>query len=193
MRRPCTNLSLYSFTVLFCFCAISIYGQTITKETIIRTYTLGDEIAIAIQEKDIVSLNNLLGNTEDARALVSLRKTEESSKAQFNTGKDIYYHPDIESYIFTIHCANWVKTDSDWGLNDYLYVLEIRLDYDSETETAELVEYHLLQHTKDFRNWWRSFMESYNNPKFLRTQWSTDFNLVPPPPPPPGDTKWFKN
>ena len=69
----------------------------------------------------------------------------------------------------------------------------MRLDYDSEIKTAAVVEYHLLQHKKDFRNWWRSLMESYNNPKFLRTQWYTDFNLVPPPPPPPGDSKWLKS
>ena len=193
IRRQHTIRSLGSIVLLFCCCTISIYGQTITKETIVRTYALGDEIAVAIQNKDLVTLNKLLGSTEDTRALMSLRKTEASSEKEYNTRKDIYYHPDIESYIFTIHCANWIKTDSDWGLNDYLYVLEMRLDYDSEIKTAAVVEYHLLQHKKDFRNWWRSLMESYNNPKFLRTQWYTDFNLVPPPPPPPGDSKWLKS
>lgn len=67
----------------------------------------------------------------------------------------------------------------------------MRLDYDSETKTAAVVEYHMLQQKKDFRVWWRSLMESYNNPKFLRAQWSTDFNLVPLPP--PGDIKWLKS
>lgn len=193
MRKQQTNQSLYYFIILCCFWGVTSFGQTITKETILRTYAQGEEVAVAIQNKDIVTLNRLLRFTEDARNLVSLRKTEESSEVVYDTRKDIYYHPDIQSYIFTIHCAKWIKTDSDWGLNDYLYVLEMRLDFDSKTNTVKVVEYHLLQNKKDFRNWWRSFMESYNNPKFLRTQWSKDFNLVPPPPPPPGDTQWFKS
>jgi hypothetical protein len=186
-------LQLSSCLILFlCSGSFSAYGQTITKESILRTFAQGDEVAVAILEKDIVTLNKLLGNTEDARSLLSLRKTEEASEEKYNTRKDIYYHPDIESYIFTIHCAQWIKTDSDWGLNDYLYVLEMRLNFDPETETAEIAEYHLLQNKKDLKNWWRSLMASYNHPKFLRNQWAKDFNLVPPPPPPPGYVKWLK-
>jgi len=167
------------------FGSFSTHGQTITKESILRSYALGDEIAVAIQNKDIVTLNKLLGSTADARALLALRQTEEASKETYDTRKDIYYHPDFESYIFTIHCARWIETDSDWGLNDYLYVLEMRIDFDAETNKALLIEQRLLQQKKDYRNWWHSLMASYNNPKFLRNQWAKDFNLVPPPPPPP--------
>lgn len=184
--------SIGCFILFLLYCSFSAHGQIITKESILRTYALGDEVAVAIQQKDIVTLNRLLGSTEDARLLLSLKNTQEASEEKYNTLKSIYYHPDIESYIFTIHSARWIKTDSDWGLNDYLYALEMRLDYDPETKTVEVIAYHLIQHKKGFKNWWRSFMASYNDPKFLRHQWSKDFNLVPPPPPPPGDTKWLK-
>ncbi|MEM7086895.1 MAG: hypothetical protein AAF489_11975 [Bacteroidota bacterium] len=187
------SIGLLSGFILFFWGGLfSTFGQTITKASIIQTFQHGDQVAFAIENNEIVTLNTLLGDTQDARTLISLWKKGEDSEDKYDILKDIFYHPDIQSYIFTIHYAKWIKTDSDWGLNDYLFVLQLRIDFDSETQTAKIVAHHLFQNKKDIKNWWRFLMTTYNDPKFQRNQWYQDFGLVPPPPPPPEDPNWAK-
>ena len=169
----------------------TLLAQEITKASILTAFAQGDEIAKLIEDSDLIGLNNSL-DTTTAREIIALVENETYTSGEYKVFRDIFFYPKTNSYRFTIYAAKWIETDSKWGLNDYLFILELQINYDHEVKTASVGDYILLDQNSDLKRWWRFFISSYRDPAMMRDRWAKDFKLVPPPPPPPQTTEWFE-
>lgn len=179
--------------ILTCFLALVtgfISGQEITKETIVTAFAEGEKVAVAIEDNDLIAINNLL-DTATARELTAFRESEKYESGEYKIFRDVFFYPPTNSYRLTIYASKWIETDSDWGLNDYLFVLELKVEYDVLNKAATITDHRLLDQDSDLKSWWRFFIGSYRDPGMLRDKWAKEFKLVPPPPPPPQTTDWF--
>ncbi|MEM7187177.1 MAG: hypothetical protein AAF466_11015 [Bacteroidota bacterium] len=165
--------------------------QEITEQAVQNALSLGAKVAEAIEENDLVLLNDRLSDTEVARTVNAFVESEDYKTGDYRLFKDIFYYPPHQAFRFTIYASKWIDNETDWGLNDYLFVLELRVDYDFETNEASIGDQRVLDKDSNLKGWWRFFMSSYRDPSFLRDQWAKDFGMVPPPPPPPQTTEWF--
>lgn len=166
-------------------------SQDITLEKIRASYSLGERIKKLIEQKDVAGLKAQLGETDQTKRLISLLQSEKSTNNAYKIFSDIYYNPDINKFVFTIYKSKWIKTESDWGLNDYAYVAEFAIPNNSLADTSEIKLKKASNQASDLKTWWRSLMRSYRLSKFQRKKWADNYGLVPPPPPPPQSTEWF--
>ena len=179
------------FTFLTIIISFNLIGQNPSKSDILTSYSIGNEIKELIEKSEIAELKAEFRQTDNINSLIELIQTEKFKSGVYSLNSDIYFNPGLNKFIFTIYSYKWIKTDSDWGLNDYLFVIELEIEHKSDTGSAKISNRHILNQNSDLKNWWRSLMLSYRNPKFLRDKWAADFKLVPPPPPPPQTIEWF--
>lgn len=183
-----------NYKLIFIFLFLSLTGvcQNNKLKEIRESYSLGDNIKKLIDQNKLSELKSEFGQTDKTNTLISLIKNEKSKNGQYKLSSDIYFNPDLNKYVFTIYSSKWIKTESEWGLSDYLYIIELLIEHNDSTNKSSIIKRRILDQSSDLKKWWQSFMDSYNMPKFQRKKWSDEYKLVPPPPPPPQTTEWFK-
>ncbi|MFD2725097.1 hypothetical protein [Hyunsoonleella rubra] len=182
--------------IFFSFLAFLVlssgFSQEINPRVIGVCYSKGEKIKAMIEENNIFQLKKEFGQTKNLESLLASIKGRKSKNSSYGISSDIYYDPDSKKYIFTIYSSRWIKTESDWGLNDYRFVIELMIEYVESNNEATIHHRRILNQNSNLKRWWQSFIDSYNNSKFQRKKWADEYGLVPPPPPPPQTTEWFK-
>ncbi|MBU2920048.1 hypothetical protein KO504_01720 [Winogradskyella psychrotolerans] len=183
-----------NYTLIFILLFISLTGncQDAKLKEIRASYSLGEKTKKLIEQNKFSELKSDFGQTAKLNTLISLIQSEKAKSGEYKLSSDIYFNPDINKYVYTIYSSKWIKTESDWGLNDYLYIVELIIEHNNSNNELRVTQRSILDQNSDLKKWWQSLMDSYNKPKFQRKKWADEYKLVPPPPPPPQTTEWFK-
>lgn len=166
-------------------------SQTFDKKTILTKYLIGKAVVDWIKESDVDALGREFSNCPNLNGFVKIIKDKRHNADSLVMTPSIYYSPNDKAFVFTISAGKFINNGTDWGLFDYLFVIELRINSkvgeDVVTKRTIFVDDEI-----KLKSWWISFMQSYNNKECLRDEWADKFGLVPPPPPPPKRISWLK-
>jgi hypothetical protein len=178
-----------SAILLLIFISSVASGQTIDKQLIQQNYNKGLMVAELIDKSDTASLNEVFHDEDQIMELIKKNNSIDQAKDPLEPSTDIYYDPNSKCFVFTIYKGKPVNNGTEWGLYDYLYVVELLIDPENENDPFR--KSRIIPET-EMKQWWQSLMESYKNKNNLRKEWADKYDLVPPPPPPPQTEQWFK-
>lgn len=180
------------FFFFFLQISLTTIGQDNKLKEILGSYNFGQKTKTLIEKNKLAELKSEFEQTENINSLISLIKSNNLKELEYELHSDIYFNPDLKKYVFTIYCSKWIKTNSDWGLNDYLFIIELLIHHNKSMNQFQITSRKILDQNSDLKKWWQSLMDTYKKPKFQRNKWAEMYDLVPPPPPPPQTTEWFK-
>jgi hypothetical protein len=144
-----------------------------------------------IESQDTIGLKTKLNNSANLDSFLKIIKKQINKSAGVTSTPDIYFDPNGNTFVFTIHCGSFISDGTAWGLFNYLFVIELRIDPNIDNN-AIVKKTILIDNDEELKYWWRSSMKSYMDKRCLRDEWADKFGLIPPPPAPPKTTDWFK-
>ena len=186
-----TFVMKYSLTILFIFCTIVLSGQNVNKDDLLICFRTGDEIRYNLERQ---VNNDVFLPFKESNSINRLREHLESNKFQsgeYNLQSSMHFVPTTKKFIVSVICAKWIKTNTDWGLNDYLFIFELHIDYNKALKSAKIVNHRLYDKNSNLKEWWQQHMNTYKQDKYGRSVWGKERKFVPPPPPPPETEDWF--
>lgn len=179
------------FLSIFILTSISAICQESELANIRASYSLGENTKKLIEQNDLKEIQSEFGETDKVDNLIAAIKSEKFKSAAYKLDTDMYFNPDINKYVFAIYSSKWIRTESQWGLSDYLFVIELIIDNDGLNNKPKVIRRRIVVESSDLKKWWQSLMDSYHEPKFQRAIWAEKYKLFPPPPPPPQTTAWL--
>ncbi|WP_108804403.1 hypothetical protein [Aquimarina sp. Aq107] len=152
----------------------------------------GETISKLISSSKVKKISKAFTNTPNIDYLVEIMDEEVMKHESYIlNGPNIFYNPYGDEYIYTIYASKWIDNGTDWGLNDYLFVIQLAFKYDEDSKKISVENSRILKDHIGFKKWWYSFMRSYNEKGCRRNLWAETYNLIPPPPPPPTIEDWI--
>lgn len=183
---------LITYSLLFFSLIVISQNENNSKLNEIRAcYSTGLDIKRQIEQGNFSQLKKL--KLKESSRLDSLISIEQDKTKEYEFHTDMYFNPDLNAYAFTIYNSKWIKTGSNWGLSEYLYVIELLIDFKETAKKPHIKSVKIILEELEIKKWWLSLMKTYKESKFLRKKWADKYGLIPPPPPPPEDEEWLNN
>ncbi|WP_299435977.1 hypothetical protein [uncultured Aquimarina sp.] len=185
----------YIFRLLFALALITSCSKgTSDQKALFICLEKGQAIGKLIKESNTKKLSRVFDNVPNVDYLIEILEdnTMKHEKYVLN-GPNIFYNPYGDEYIYTIFASKWIDNNTEWGLNDYLFVLQLAFKYDEVSKKVSVEKNRVLKDHAGFKTWWYSFMRSYKEKSCRRKVWADLYGIVPPPPPPPVVEDWISN
>jgi len=182
------NLSI----LILLFSAVFGFGQEISKSDILKIFRTGDQIRYNLENYRNGKETYGFTNSEHKIKLKEFLKDEKFNNIDYEILPNMYFDPATGYYIFSIICAKKIENESDWGLNDYVFIYEIKMDFNKTNKEATIIQSKVYDNNSDLKSWWQGFMDTYMEDKYLRNKWGKELGFIPPPPPPPQSVDWFE-
>ena len=177
-------MTMKSWLISGCmFAACIVLAQEPTQGEVALCYELGKKTLEHIQQQDENALQREFKQDKNLPTLLTALKSEKAKSGEYEIHWDVYYHADRKHCVFFIYAAKHIETESDWGLNDYLYIIEIDIQNKPSPNAPEIIQKRIVSSDTSRKKWWQSLMNSYNDPRYLREKWFK-ISKIPPPPPP---------
>jgi hypothetical protein len=183
----------YKIAILIILISNALIGQIPEKQEIQNGYSVGHKVFEAIQILDKDLIKDYYKDTTNLSFLLNRVETNKLNEDSIKIEKEVMYNQETKNYEFLVYGGKYIPTEDDWGLYKYLFVLQIEIDLRKEGRKNQILKTSIIA-DKDkgqLKNWWRSYMKSYNDPKYAKKEIAGKYNLVPPPPPPPETKEWF--
>jgi len=183
----------FTSTLFLLLIAQTIFGQIPEKEQLLEGYTVGRQAFEAVQRGDLEVIGSLFTDTTSLAFLVDGFASNRFHADSIKIGREILYNQEADRYEFVVYGGNLIPSTDDWGLFDYHFVIRIYLDLNKERGN-QIVETEVMKGDDSARlkNWWRSYMMTYDDPKYTKKEIAEKYGLIPPPPPPPEEKAWFE-
>ncbi|WP_027391289.1 hypothetical protein [Aquimarina latercula] len=170
-------------------CARSDEGE---RRALFACLEKGKTISKLIMSSKAKKINKTFTNTPNVDYLVEIMDEEVMKHEKYMLSHpNIFYNPYGDEYIYTIYASKWIDNGTDWGLNDYLFVIQLAFKYDEDSKKISVENSRILKDHIGFKKWWYSFMRSYKEQACRRNLWAETYNLIPPSPPPPAIEDWI--
>jgi len=173
----------YIITAYLIFFPFILKAQEVNKNAILNSYKNGSYVKDFIDDSMYSKLTTWFSNNEELEIIMQRNKNADKS---YNIYTDLYYCHKNQCFLFTLIKGKHIPDDTEWGLFDYLFVIEIQMDLENQ-------KYKSVKFVNDseMKMWWQSLMDSYRNKANKRQEWAEKYNLVPPPPLPPQKKEWM--
>ncbi|MDH7445625.1 hypothetical protein [Aquimarina sp. 2201CG14-23] len=161
------------------------------KKAVFASLEKGEAISKLIKDSNTEKLKKVFVNIPNIEYLLEIVEDDIIRHEQYELSQpNIFYNPYGDEYIYTVYANKWIDNNTEWGLSDYLFVLQLAFTYDDSSNKVTAVKQRILKDHVGFKKWWYSFMRSYTEKTCRRDEWADMYGLVPPPPPPPATEDW---
>lgn len=172
-----------------------LLAQIPAKENILDGYYIGHKVFEAIETNNHDLIGLYFSDTTNIKVVQEvLNSAETSAQGEVNITKDVMYNQQSKKFEFVVYAGKYVPTKDEWGLFDYLFVIQMEIDL-SQNEIENQVLNALIIDGADMSKlkiWWRNYMETYRQKEiYAKKEIADNYGLVPPPPPPPESEDWF--
>ncbi|WP_378174796.1 hypothetical protein [Aquimarina sp. SS2-1] len=180
------------FFLLFYCCTACNDNKLIQQKAVFSCLEKGESIAKLIKESNVKKLQKVFVDIPNLNYLIEVLEDEVMKHEKYTLSQpNIFYNPYGDEYIYTIYANKWIDNGTDWGLSDYLFVLQLAFKYDDNSQKVSVANNRILKDHAGFKKWWFSFIKSYTIKSCKREFWADSFGIIPPPPPPPAIEEWL--
>lgn len=192
MERIVKSLIYYTFLFLILE-NTSIFCQIPEKEKLFEGYSIGDKVVDSEFQIDVQFIKDYFVDTTNLYFLIQGVDSKRFHNDSIDINRDIMYNKETKNFEFLIYGGKYIPTEEPWGLYDYYFVIIMELDLTQEGTKNQFVKTKIIKDkdNNDLKDWWRSYMRSYKEPKYAKKELADKYGMVPPPPPPPETKEWF--
>lgn len=184
----------YKITLLLLIVTTNLmFCQIPEKESIFQGYYIGHKAFEAIQTLNHTLIKVYFKDTTNLSFITQGVESKRFHENNIKINKDVMYNQKTGNYEFIVYAGKHIPTGDAWGLYDYYFVIQMEIDLRKERPEDQILHTTIIKDkdTNDLKLWWRSYMKSYEDPKYAKNEIAEKYGLIPPPPPPPETKGWF--